>query len=182
MEKFNLVNECAISHNVEPEFLIEIIELDEPGNYASGNLMFEDVFDEVFIKGRHFVFKIEDSFLPFIDPDKMFLYRSICRRAGKWYKARVIAGFVKLNEKQERENIMEDADFKLQPSDKEGCWIVAHKSSGFIIEFHEGYFNETQQVINLSDFKIDSSNMMAVARILRETAEWLVRNNNELLI
>lgn len=178
MNKFELIDNDKIRHNLSPKFIISVIELTSPNDYAGSSLNYNDLFDEVFIKGRHFVFKMEDG--EFVDEDdNISLYRSICKRAGKWYKARVIAGFVKLNEKQEQETIMEDDEFKLQQSDKKNHWIVAHKASGFIIEFREGYFNETQQVVNLNNDTSD--NIMIVSRVLRETAEWLVKNHNKLI-
>lgn len=178
MKKFEFSNadKTEIRHCIAPEFLIDVVRLDAPNDYSGAGLGFDDIFDEISIRGWHFCFVMQDGEEVF-DDDEIMLCRSICRRAAKWYKAKVVMGEIPLERYVSRKGIAEDEIFKLQKSDG-NLWIVAHKPSGFIVEFEEGNFNDSQRVIDLEEGEID---IMQVVRIMRGIGDWLVKNHREIL-
>lgn len=179
MRKYEFLDEekSIIRHNLVPEMLIKIIKLDAPNKYHSAKLGFDDIFDEILIRGWHFVFLIlnDEDFEHLEDFTQV---RSILKRAAKWYKSQVIAGFIPLKKYISTSKVLEDDNFKLMNGENMGEWLVAHKKSNFIIEFKMGYFNETQRVSNLSNSNLDA---MQSAKILREMADWLIINHPILL-
>lgn len=180
MQKFTFNNpeKTEIRHNIVPEFLIEVIRLDAPNDYGSAGLYFSDLFDEISIRGWHFVFKMKGGELV-EDEEDVWLYRSICRRAAKWYKAQVAVGLIPLEKFVFKSGHFEDDNFKLMKSDEPNWWLVAHKPTRIIVEFESGKFNETQKVANLEDVLPDE--VMRVATAMREVGEWLVKHHQKLL-
>lgn len=127
--KFKFINEekNVIRHLLEPNFDIAVLKLDRPNDYQSQGLGFDDIFDEISIRGWHFCFLIIDD-AQFYDVENFSHLRSILRRCAKWYKAHVISGFIPL-EKYTIKERFEDEYFKMQKSDKNNHWILAHKES-----------------------------------------------------
>lgn len=179
MNKYQFENQekSIIRHNLVPEMLIEVIRLERPDDYASAGLGFSDIFDEIPIKGWHFVFRVMND-KDFEDVEDFSHIRSIIKRAGKWYKAKVVIGEIRLEKFIPKENPLEDEDFKLMKSDLPDWWLIANKDSGMIIEFKEGNFNETQKVSELSEVQLP---MMEMVSILRKAGEWLVLNHPKIV-
>ena len=172
MNKFEFYNKekSIIKHNLVPEMLIEVIKLERPNDYESEDI---DIFDEKTIKGHHFVFRILGA-LQFHDLEDYSHIRSILKRSAKWYQAKVVLGEIKLKKYQPiDENNFENEYFKLVKSDTPNWWLVAHKESNIIIEFEQGDFNNSQKISELTPI----SDFMQIARILRETGDWLSVNH-----
>lgn len=177
MNKYEFANKekSIIRHNLVPDMLIEVIRLHRPNDYHSFDLTLDDIFDENFIKGWHFVFRIiNDS--DFEDVEDFSHIRSILKRAGKWYQAKVAMGEIELKKYRPEPAIFEDELFKLMKSDRTNWWLIAHKDSFIIIEFENGNFNDSQQISELSLVRPD---FMQMAKILRMAGEWLVINHPE---
>ena len=175
MNKFEFYNKekSIIRHNLVPEMLIEVIKLERPNDYENDDIdIWSDIFDEKTIKGHHFVFKILDD-LQFEDLEDYRQIRSILKRASKWYQAKLAMGFVSLEKYNQEPAIFETEDFKLMKSDTPNWWLVAHKNSNVIIEFEQGDFNNSQKITEFTPI----SDFMQIARILRETGDWLSVNH-----
>lgn len=70
--------------------------------------------------------------------------------------------------------------FLLQPSDsKYNYFLVTDEENKIIIEFEKGKLNETQKVTELNDF--NPNDFIKIARIMREIADYLHQNHNQLL-
>ncbi|MCQ4139225.1 hypothetical protein [Chryseobacterium sp. EO14] len=180
MNKYQFENKekSIIRHNLVPEMLIEVIRLERPNDYDSTDInICNDIFDELPIKGWHFVFRVIND-EEFEDVEDFSHIRSIIKRAGKWYKAKVVIGEIPLEKYIPKENPQEDEEFKLMKSDLPDWWLVAHKDSGIIIEFREGNFNDTQKISELSEVQ---PSMMEIAYILRVSGEWLAINHSNLI-
>lgn len=173
MQKYTFANseKTRIQHNLAPSMLINVLKLDAPNDYQSQNLGFDDIFDEIFIRGWHFVFLLEKGDIDEDNDDDIRLTRSILQRAGRWYKSQVVSGFIPLDKFVYEGSYFEDEDFKLVKSDKPNWWLVADKSTNVIIEFEHSKFNETQKISELSP--IDSSDFMLITNSLRTIGEWL---------
>lgn len=178
--KFTFTNQekTEIRHNLVPEFLIEVIKLDAPSDYRFGDLLYMDeIFDEILIRGHHFIFKLTDD-EQFEDVQDFSHLRSILKRAGKWYKSQVVAGFIPLEKDIFEDAAMEDETFILQKSDKENHWIAIHKPTAILIEFEEGKFNESNQVTEIFE---SIPKLMENAKIMREIGEWISKNHQNLV-
>lgn len=166
-----------INHNLDPEMQLEIIRLPRPYDYHGGDVYIEDIFDEMFIKGWHHIFKCV-----WIDREEKeiedFSYiRSIIQRAAKWYAAKVISGEIELEHYQEPDAVFETERFKIQESSKPGWWIATHKEAGLCIEFRNRKFNETQRIVPLEDQ--DPDDFMNIAKNMRELTDWLSINHRD---
>lgn len=74
---------------------------------------------------------------------------------------------------------MEKERFTLT-SGKDLMWTVKDNESGIAIEFREGLFNESQEVILPADFiPADEPGM---ARIMREIGDWMADNHSEVAL
>lgn len=179
MNKYTFHNKekSIIRHNLSPDMLIEVIRLDLPKDCESADLSFNDIFDENTIKGWHFVFKIMNS-EDFEEVEDYTRIRSILKRAGKWYQAKVAMGEIKLQKYTPVTGSLEDEYFKLMKSDHPGWWLLAHKESSVIIEFLECDFNNSQRVSDLSPSMPDRINYPYIMRIC---GEWLMLNHPEKL-
>lgn len=75
---------------------------------------------------------------------------------------------------------MEDKHFILQKSEIiPNWWFCTDKINGIVIKFNHKMFNTTQKVTTLEDFDNDKISVTDIARILREMADWLVKNHPE---
>lgn len=179
--RFRFIDEekTTIWHGLKPNFTIVVLKLDRPNDYGSAGLGLEDIFDEIIIRGWHFCFQVIEYWY-FEDLEDLSEIREILQSCAEWYKGQVVGGFVELDKyvSEEANKIMEDEKFKIQPSDKEGWWIVAHKFSSIIIEFKEGEFNTTQKISELGQPITD---VIYGAKIMGEIGEWLIVNHCEKL-
>jgi hypothetical protein len=75
------------------------------------------------------------------------------------------------------DEVLENEYFKLVKSNTTNWWLVAHKESNIIIEFEQGDFNGSQKISELTPI----SDFMQIARILRETGDWLSINHKDKL-
>lgn len=177
MKKFEFADEskALIIHNLDPKMLIRVLKLESPNNYQSQDLTFDDIFDEIFIRGWHFVFLLESSQIDLDEVEDFSHIRSILRRAGRWYKSQVVAGFIPLEKYTFEAGDDEDDIFKLMKGENPHEWLVAHKEFDLIIEFQQGKFNETQKITNFG--KLSENDFMKVTRILREIGDWLSINH-----
>ncbi|KPE51018.1 hypothetical protein [Chryseobacterium indologenes] len=179
MNKYEFFNEekSIIRHNLVPEMLIEVIKLPRVNDYTSVGLGFDDIFDEKIIKGWHFIFKVMND-EDFEDVEDFSHIRSILKRAGKWYQAKIVVGEIKLDKFKSAAPTFEDNEFKLIRSDLPGLWLLAHKETAIIIEFEEYNFNETQKISELTSVNLD---LMSYAKLMRLAGEWLALNNPEII-
>ena len=67
--------------------------------------------------------------------------------------------------------------FIIQPSEKKNHWVVTDQENKVVIVFENKKFNETQNVVNLEDMPV--SEMLKLATINREIADWLVSYHRE---
>lgn len=64
--------------------------------------------------------------------------------------------------------------YKLEQSAHPGKWVCTDKINQFIIVFEEHKFNETQEI---KFFENEPDNVMEIAKMLREMADWLGENH-----
>lgn len=95
MVKYEFINEekSIIRHNLVPELLIQVIRIKDLEHYSSLNLDPDAVFFEIQIKGWKHVFLLKYDSNLF---ESISQVASIVKRAGKWYKAKVINGEIDL--------------------------------------------------------------------------------------
>ena len=168
MKKFELLDEKTIRHNLVPELFIEVIKLDRQNDYNGKGVSFDDIFNELLIKGWHFIFRVKNA-EDFEHLSEFSHILSILKRAGKWYKAQITIGNVALEKYKEEKSPYENDVFKLQKSQKNNHWIATHKVANFVVEFEHKKFNETQKTTTI----YDENNHTKVAKYLRELSEWL---------
>lgn len=92
MEKFTFFdqNKSIILHNLVPKIKIRIIEFDSKNEHLRDELEFE-----IIIKEKLFYFVLDDVNFNIEDYKPEYII-SILKRAGKWYKSRIILGQIDL--------------------------------------------------------------------------------------
>ena len=65
--------------------------------------------------------------------------------------------------------------FILQASTTPGWWVATDTENGIVVKFEDHKFNDTQQVTLLDD--IPNPDVMKMARLMREMADWLRKNH-----
>ena len=66
--------------------------------------------------------------------------------------------------------------FILQKSEDPGYWVCTDQQNGIVCKFEQGNFNGNQKITQLEDSSADA---MAIARSLREMADWLNDNHSD---
>ncbi|MBR4593469.1 MAG: hypothetical protein IKO33_02675 [Bacteroidaceae bacterium] len=66
--------------------------------------------------------------------------------------------------------------FILQKGSGVHNWLCTDKENGIVCEFQEHQFNDTQRVVPLED-NILNNNPLALAKAMREMADWLRENH-----
>ncbi|MFC5046884.1 hypothetical protein ACFSTE_10925 [Aquimarina hainanensis] len=169
MNKFTLQEGgIFITHNIPPLLTIQIITNDND-EYDK----FNDLYDIFSFRGNQFVFLVVEADTDLEHIEDYSLYRSIIKRAFKWYKNQVYI------ERHEKKRIFEDENYVLQRSEEMNHWVCAAKKEGIVVIFQEGNFNETQKMVYLEDFP--EPDVMTIARQQRLIGEWLMLNHSEKL-
>lgn len=67
--------------------------------------------------------------------------------------------------------------YKLQQSKSVADgWVCTDTENGIVVEWRQGMFNETQNVVMLDDYHGD---VMDLARLMREMGDWLAANHKD---